>query len=79
VPDAASGSIGVYSRKFSGETIVAPRLPSSRATYPPANPPPTTSVPPNASAMPVFYEISASLRERNRRSGSVCTSSSARR
>jgi hypothetical protein len=32
VPDAASGSIGVKSMKFSGLTIVAPRFPSSRAT-----------------------------------------------
>src|SRR3982751_1325579 len=37
--------------KFSGETIVAPRLPSRRATYPPAKPPPITSVPPSAVAM----------------------------
>src|SRR6266516_5372909 len=35
--------------KFSGLTIVAPRFLSSRATYPPAKPPPTTSVPPLAS------------------------------
>src|SRR5690242_4136969 len=34
--------------KFSGDTIVAPRLLSSRATYPPAKPPPITSVPPAA-------------------------------
>ncbi len=32
VPEAASGSIGVKSMKFSGLTIVAPRLPSRRAT-----------------------------------------------
>src|SRR4051795_11743936 len=37
--------------KFSGDTIVAPRLPSRRATYPPAKPPPITSVPPSAAAM----------------------------
>src|SRR5436305_14463096 len=37
--------------KFSGETIVAPRLPSRRATYPPAKPPPITSVPPSAFPM----------------------------
>src|SRR5919198_5378634 len=35
--------------KFSGLTIVAPRRPKSRATYAPAHPPPTTSVPPRAS------------------------------
>ena len=34
--------------KLSGLTIVAPRLPSRRATYAPANPPPTTRVPPRA-------------------------------
>ena len=32
VPEAASGSIGVKSMKFSGLTIVAPRRPSLRAT-----------------------------------------------
>ena len=35
--------------KLSGLTMVAPRFPSSRATYAPAKPPPTTSVPPAAS------------------------------
>jgi hypothetical protein len=32
VPDAASGSIGVYNMKFSRLTIVAPALPRKRAT-----------------------------------------------
>src|SRR3954452_10436678 len=35
--------------KFSGLTIVAPRRPSSLATYAPAKPPPIMSVPPSAS------------------------------
>src|SRR3954465_3095734 len=35
--------------KFSLLTIVAPRWPSSLATYAPAKPPPTTSTPPRAS------------------------------
>src|SRR3954447_8989963 len=35
--------------KFSGLTIVAPRRPSSLATYAPAKPPPMMSVPPSAS------------------------------
>src|SRR5215211_572445 len=35
--------------KLSGLTIVAPRFPSRRATYAPAKPPPSTSVPPLAS------------------------------
>src|SRR6478672_8256219 len=35
--------------KFSLLTIVAPRSPSSRATYAPAKPPPTTRTPPRAS------------------------------
>src|SRR5581483_7370918 len=34
--------------KFSGLTIVAPSRPSRRATYAPAKPPPTISVPPSA-------------------------------
>src|SRR5262245_38860089 len=42
--------------KFSGETTVAPRRPSSLATYAPAKPPPITSVPPSASrSTPRFY------------------------
>src|SRR5512134_870440 len=40
--------------KLSGLTIVAPRVPSSRATYAPAKPPPITSVPPTASRRAVI-------------------------
>src|SRR5689334_22375661 len=44
--------------KFSWLTIVAPRAPSSRATYAPAKPPPRTSTPPFASrsGMWTFYQ-----------------------
>src|ERR1043165_503811 len=40
--------------KFSRLTIVAPRAPSSRATYAPAKPPPTTSTPPRACLVSVM-------------------------
>src|SRR4051794_3325495 len=67
--------------KFSGDTIVAPRLPSRRATYPPAKPPPITSVPPSAAAMtgvlrdfgePAREEAPLGLRLRQRKRATVC-------
>src|SRR4051794_5043651 len=66
--------------KFSGDTIVAPRLPSRRATYPPAKPPPITSVPPSAAAMtrvlrdfgePAREEAPLGLRLRKRKRATV--------
>ena len=48
VPAATSGSSGVYSMKFSGETIVAPARPTMRASEAPAKPPPTIRRPPRA-------------------------------
>src|SRR5919204_2299636 len=45
--------------KFSGLTIVAPARPSMRATYAPANPPPTISVPPRASLVTIAVSIAA--------------------
>src|SRR5918995_2350004 len=49
--------------KFSGLTIVAPRRPSSRATSPPAKPPPITSTPPRAVRTERFSQASSELTE----------------